>query len=292
MPIVVQELSYIYMQGTPFERAALEGVNLTIGDGEFIAVIGHTGSGKTTLVQHFNGIFKPTAGKVVVNGIDTAEKHLKELRKQVGIVFQYPEYQLFEETVYKDIAFGISKTGLNSEEVKRRVGEVAEIVGITRETLGKSPFELSGGQKRRVAIAGVLVMKPSILVLDEPTAGLDPKGRDGVFEFIRTMHRATGMTIVMVSHSMEDVARLVDRVVVMNRGKVAMDGLVRDVFANSAALEGMGLRAPQISYLMGRLRSVMPELDSNIYTVGAAKTALMRRFGITGAAAAGGGAAI
>ena len=279
MSITIENLSYKYMPGTPFEKLALDDINLTVGSGEFVGVIGHTGSGKSTLIQHLNGLLKPTSGKVLINGADTSGKNLKELRRQVGIVFQYPEHQLFEETVYKDIAFGLAKKGVPEAEVRTAVLEAARIVGLREESLDKSPFELSGGQKRRVAIAGVVVMKPDILVLDEPTAGLDPGGRDEVFDFISGLHKTLGMTVILVSHSMEDVARLVDRVIVMNRGRIEMDGPVADVFAHIGLLEKIGLSAPQVSYLMKRLKELMPDLDERIFTVDAARDVLLKRLG-------------
>lgn len=275
MSIVVEGLSYIYMKGTPFEKTALSNINLEIRTGEFTGIIGHTGSGKSTLVQHFNGLLKPSSGRILINGIDTAGKNLKELRKHVGIVFQYPEHQLFEETVFKDIAFGLLKQGISEEEIKKRIYDVVNIVGLKDEVLGKSPFELSGGQKRRVAIAGVLAMKPEILILDEPTAGLDPGGRDEIFGFIKNMHKDSGMTIILVSHSMEDIARLVKRVIVMNKGTVKMDGNVADVFKEAEMLEEIGLSAPQISYLMKRLKKVFPNIDDNVFTVKDAKEVLL-----------------
>lgn len=275
MSIIIENLTYIYMQGTPFEKIALNNISLEIGDGEFVGIIGHTGSGKSTFVQHLNGLYKPTSGRVLINGTDTSGKNLKELRRQVGIVFQYPEHQLFEETVYKDIAFGLDKKNLSESEIKNIIGEVAEIIGIKPEILEKSPFELSGGQKRRVAIAGVLVMKPSILILDEPTAGLDPKGRDEIYEFIKKMHTSLGITIILVSHSMEDVAKLVDRVVVMNRGSIEMDGHVADIFKQTERLENIGLSAPQISYLMKKLKSIVPDINDNVFTVRDAKDVLL-----------------
>ena len=276
MSIVVEDLSYIYMKGSPFEKAALRGINLHISKGEFIGIIGHTGSGKSTLVQHFNGLLKPTSGKVVVNGMDISSKNLKELRRQVGIVFQYPEHQLFEETVYKDISFGLQKLGLPEDETRRRIHQAAQAVGLSSDILEKSPFELSGGQKRRVAIAGVLVMEPSILVLDEPTAGLDPKGRDDIFRIIQNLHANSGTTIILVSHNMEDVARLVNRVVVMNRGAIEMDGCVGEVFKQSDRLEEIGLSAPQISYLMKRLKVLLPGINENVYTVREAKEEILK----------------
>lgn len=276
MSIVIESLSYIYMKGTPFEKKALDNINLEIKNGEFAGIIGHTGSGKSTLVQHFSGLLKPTSGRVLINGTDTAGKNLKELRKHVGIVFQYPEHQLFEETVYKDIAFGLVKQGLPEEDIRTAILETIKIVGIDDEILDKSPFELSGGQKRRVAIAGVLVMKPDILVLDEPTAGLDPRGRDEVFSFIKNMHEMLGITILLVSHSMEDIAKLVKRVIVMNKGRIEMDGQVSDVFSQPEALERIGLTAPQISYLMKRLKQTFPEINDRVFTVKDAMDVLRR----------------
>lgn len=276
MSILIENLSYIYMKGTPFEKIALDDINLKIDDGEFVGIIGHTGSGKSTLVQHFNGLLKPSAGKVVINGIDASGKNLKELRQMVGLVFQYPEHQLFEETVYKDIAFGLMKQGIVGQEADARIREAAAAVGLKEVSLEKSPFELSGGQKRRAAIAGTLVLKPSILVLDEPTAGLDPAGRDEIFNIIRDLHASTHITIILVSHSMEDIARLVDRVVVMNDGKVDMDGSVKEVFVNIERLENIGLSAPQISYLIKRLKAVEPEINDRIFSVEEAKAELLK----------------
>lgn len=276
MPIVVENLSHIYMQGTPFEKKALENINLKIEDGEFVGIIGHTGSGKSTLIQHFNGLLKPTSGRVLINDMDTTGKELKELRRVVGIVFQYPEHQLFEETVYKDIAFGLYKQKLQEEEVRSEVMKVIEAVGLKEDVLDKSPFELSGGQKRRVAIAGVLAMKPQILILDEPTAGLDPKGRDEILGFITGIHKTIGITVILISHSMEDIARLVDRVIVMNKGQIEIDGPVRKVYSDIQRLEGIGLSAPQIAYLMRELKKICPQVSDGIYTVEAAKTELLR----------------
>jgi len=276
MSIEIENLSYIYMQGTPFESVALQEINLKIGDGEFAGIIGHTGSGKSTLIQHFNGILKPTSGRVLINGIDTTGKNLRELRQHVGIVFQYPEHQLFEETVYKDIAFGPSRQNLSEDEVRREVLQVIGNVGLDPDILEKSPFELSGGQKRRVAIAGVLAMKPEILILDEPTAGLDPKGRDEIFSYITQIHQSLGITVILVSHSMEDIARLVRRVIVMNKGKIEIDGSVAEVFSNIQRLEGMGLSAPQVACLMKSLKGIIPELDDRVYTVAAARDELLK----------------
>lgn len=276
MSIVVENLSHIYMKGGPFEKAALNDINLVINDGEFVAVIGPTGSGKSTLVQHFNGLLRADEGKIIVNGMEVSDGNLKELRKQVGIVFQYPEHQLFEETVYKDIAFGLNKQGLSIEETEKRVKETIKMVGLEEDVLEKSPFELSGGQKRRVAIAGVLVMKPKILVLDEPTAGLDPRGRDEIYSFILQLHRDMNMTIILVSHSMEDVARLAQRVVVINKGHIEMDGYAGEVFSEVERLESFGLSAPQISYLMRKLKKIIPDINENIFTVSEAKNEIMK----------------
>ncbi len=276
MSIEIENLSYIYMQGTPFEKIALHDINLKIGNNEFAGVIGHTGSGKSTLIQHLNGILKPTSGKVLINGMDTSGKNLKELRRQVGIVFQYPEHQLFEETVYKDIAFGLYKQNLSEDEVRSEILQVIESVGLDEDVLEKSPFELSGGQKRRVAIAGVLAMKPEILILDEPTAGLDPKGRDEIFNYITQIHRTLGITVILVSHSMEDIARLVDRVIVMNKGQIEMDGSVAEVFADIQRLENIGLSAPQVAYLMKNLKKLYPEIDDRAYTVADARDELLK----------------
>jgi len=276
MSIAVENLSYIYMKGTPFEKVALNNVSFKIGTGEFVGIIGHTGSGKSTLIQHFNGLLKPTYGKVYVNGIDTTSKNLKELRKHVGIVFQYPEHQLFEETVYKDIAFGLQKQGIDEKGIEEQVHRAIKAVGLNEDILMKSPFELSGGEKRRVAIAGILVMNPEILVLDEPTAGLDPGGRDEIFNFIAHLHQTVKLTIVLVSHSMEDVVKLTDRVIVLNRGSVEMDGSTRDIFKNTDRLEQIGLQAPQITYLAKKLKKTFPAINDNIYTVKEAKEEIIK----------------
>ncbi|MGE5613260.1 MAG: energy-coupling factor transporter ATPase [Bacillota bacterium] len=278
MPIVVENLTFIYMQGTPFEKTALKDINLRIEDGEFTGIIGRTGSGKSTLIQHFNGLLKPTSGKVFINGMDTLGKNLKELRRHVGVVFQYPEHQLFEETVYKDIAFGLRRQNIPEDEIRRIVMEVIAVVGLDESVLEKSPFELSGGQKRRVAIAGILAMKPGILVLDEPTAGLDPRGRDEIFGFISEIHKSMGITVILVSHSMEDIARLVDRVIVINNGKIELDGPVAEVFSDIERLEGMGLSAPPVAYLMRELKKTMPQIDDRVYTVAAARDELLKHF--------------
>jgi len=259
------------MKGGPFEKTALYNINMKIDDNEFVGIIGPTGSGKSTLVQHFNGILKPTSGKVYINGMDTTGSSLKELRKQVGIVFQYPEHQLFEETVYKDIAFGLKKMGLKEDEIEDRIYNSVDAVGLSKDVLHKSPFELSGGQKRRVAIAGILVMNPSILVLDEPAAGLDPRGRDEIYNLVVELHKKKGLTVILVSHSMEDIARLARRVIVMNKGQIEMDGQVEEVFKNAEKLESIGLSIPQVTFLMKKLKTVIPELNENIFTVDDAK---------------------
>ncbi len=279
MSIIVEGLYHIYMKGSPFEKVALKDVNMRIDDGEFVGIIGHTGSGKSTLVQHFNGLLKPSAGKVIINGTDTSEKNLKELRRQVGLVFQYPEHQLFEETVYKEVAFGLVKQGMEEDRIKDRVRWALGMVGLGEEYLEKSPFELSGGQKRRVAIAGVIALKPSILVLDEPAAGLDPKGREEIFSFISNLHATMGITVILVSHSMEDIARLTKRVIVMNKGTVEMDGAPADVFQNAEKLEEIGLSVPQITYLMMKLKKVIPEINEKIFTVAEAKNEIAKYLG-------------
>lgn len=276
MSIVVENLSYVYMKGSPFEKAALKNINLNIDSGEFVGIIGHTGSGKSTLIQHFNGLLKPSSGKILINGMDTTGKNLKELRRQVGIVFQYPEHQLFEETVYKDVAFGLQKLNMSEAETSERVSEAIRTVGLSEEVLQKSPFELSGGQKRRVAIAGVLAMNPNILVMDEPTAGLDPRGKNEVFDFIAQLHKNRGITVILVSHSMEDIARLTGRVIVMNKGEVEMDGRTSEIFRNAGRLENIGLSVPQISILMKKLKKFVPDINEDIFTLREAKSELMK----------------
>lgn len=277
MSIKIENLYYTYMDGGPFEKNALHDINLQINDGEFIGIIGHTGSGKSTLIQHFNGILKPTKGHVIINDIDTAQRNLKELRRQVGIVFQYPEHQLFEETVKKDISFGLVKQGLSEKEIDKMVNSSLESVGLDFTILDKSPFDLSGGQKRRVAIAGVVAMMPKILVLDEPTAGLDPSGRDEIFGYIKRLHKDFNMTIILVSHSMEDIAKLADRVIVMNEGTVYMDKSSSEVYSNPEELEKIGLSAPQITYLLKRLKNIFPNINQNIFTVEAASKEVIKQ---------------
>ena len=276
MSIKVENLSYTYMPGSPFEKLALKNINLTIVNKEFVGIIGHTGSGKSTLIQHFNGLLKPSTGKVHINGIDVSGKGLKELRRQVGLVFQYPEHQLFEETVFKDIAFGLQRLGLDDGEIDERVKQAIASVGLKTDILSKSPFELSGGQKRRVAIAGVLAMKPEILILDEPTAGLDPRGKNEIFNFISDLHKKLGITVILISHSMEDIARLAQRVIVMNKGEIAMDGSPTEIFNDADRLDSMGLSAPQITFLMKKLKKVIPEINDSIFTIHEAKRELSK----------------
>lgn len=280
MAIKIENLEYVYMPGSPFEKKALDNINLEIKDGEFVGLIGHTGSGKSTLVQHLNGLLKPNSGRIEINGHDTASKgeKLKRLRCDVGLVFQYPEHQLFEETVYKDIAFGPKNLGLSNDEIDKRVKDAAHSVGLNDDALYKSPFDLSGGQKRRVAIAGVISMKPNTLILDEPTAGLDPAGREEILSQIRAIHEEGNMTVILVSHSMEDVARLVDRLIVMNEGKVFADGTVDEVFSRGTELRNIGLNVPQISVLIDELIKRGLPIRDNIYTVDSAKKELLRYF--------------
>ena len=279
MPIKIENMSHVYMEGGPFEYKALDGINLEIQDGEFVGLIGHTGSGKSTLIQHLNGLLKPTSGSIEVNGIkiEHKSKQLKELRQKVGLVFQYPEHQLFEDTVYLDIAFGPKNLGCSPFEIEQRVKEAMELVGLDYESIkDRSPFELSGGQRRRVAIAGVLAMKPEILVLDEPTAGLDPRGRDEILGRIAQLHKKYNLTIILVSHSMEDIAKLVDRIIVMNKGKIALDGSPEEVFRHAKELNEMGLDVPNITHLVNRLREAGLELPDNIFTVERAKEEILR----------------
>ena len=270
MSIVIEHLNYVYMTGGPYETKALSDVNLTIHDGEFIGLIGHTGSGKSTLVQHLNGLIMPTSGRVLVDGMDLADKGTdrRAVRQRVGLVFQYPENQLFEETVEKDIAFGPKNLGLDDAEIDRRVKDAMRRVALDYDRLHeRSVFELSGGQMRRVAIAGVLAMEPQVLVLDEPCAGLDPRGREEILGLIKRLHEEAGTTIVMVSHSMDDVASLAERVIVMNHGELVMDGAPRDVFACGEELRGMGLDVPQAVQLADKLRERGFDIPEGIYRI-------------------------
>lgn len=278
MSIKIENLTYVYMPKTPFEKKALDNVNLEIEDGEFLAVIGHTGSGKSTLIQHLNGLLKPASGKIYVDGTDITDKDTKlvDIRKKVGLVFQYPEYQLFEETIAKDIAYGPSNLGLNEDEILRRVKKSMEMVGLNYEEYKDiSPFELSGGQKRRVAIAGVIAMEPKVLILDEPTAGLDPAGRDDILEQIKLLHEKYNMTIILVSHSMEDVGKLAEKIIVMNDGHVELQGKPKDVFKEIDTLEKIGLAVPQVTYLMRELKKKGFNVSEDIFTVEKAKSELL-----------------
>lgn len=276
--IRTEDLTYIYGEGTPFRKVAIDNINIDIDEGEIVGVIGHTGSGKSTLMQHLNGLLKPTSGKVFIDGEELfADKsRLKEIRFKVGLVFQYPEYQLFEETVYKDIAFGPKNMGLDEAEVDRRVRETARLVGLREELLAKSPFELSGGQKRRVAIAGVMAMEPKVLILDEPTAGLDPRGRDRILGLIKEYHAEKGTTVLLVSHSMEDVARTVSKILVMSDAKVFMYADRSSVFARADELTSMGLTVPQVTRVFDRLRAMGIEFDDEVFSVDYAKDLVLR----------------
>ena len=270
MPIQIENLTHTYMPGSPFQATAIRDISLQIEDGEFLGVIGHTGSGKSTLVQHLNGLLTPTSGRVLVNGADVFAKdtNRKLIRQQVGLVFQYPEHQLFEETVEKDIAFGPKNLGLGHDEISGRVGEASVQVGISFEECGqRSPFELSGGQMRRVAIAGVLAMRPKVLVLDEPTAGLDPAGRDSILSMVKELHEAGGLTVIMVTHSMDDIARLATRLVVLSKGTLVLDGTPREVFSRVEEMEGWGLGVPQAAKLNYLLRKAGIKLPADLYTL-------------------------
>ena len=277
MSIQVKNLKHIYEKGMPNESVALEDISFEVDDGEFLGIIGHTGSGKSTLLQHLNGLLKPDEGKIIIGGVDiTADDvSMVEIRKRIGLVFQYPEYQLFEETVAKDIAFGPRNMGLAEEEVQARVKETAAIVGLSDDILEQSPFLLSGGQKRRVAIAGVMAMRPEVLILDEPTAGLDPRGREEILEEIKAYRRQTGATILLVSHSMEDVARHAQQILVMNAGKVFCYGTVENVFRRSQELQAIGLAVPQITRVCNALRAKGIPLTEDIFTVEQAKEQLI-----------------
>lgn len=279
MSIKIENLKHVYNAGSPFESIALDGVNLEIEKGEFIGLIGHTGSGKSTLIQHLNGLLKPFSGKIYINGLDITDSStsLTEIRKKVGLVFQYPEYQLFEETIYKDIAYGPSNLGLDEIEIDKRIRESMEMTGLDFDKLkDRSPFELSGGQKRRVAIAGVLAMKPEVLILDEPTAGLDPKGRDEILAQIKKLHDQTNITIILVSHSMEDVAKLVTRIIAMNRGRVEFCEPPTKLFKHGEKLKEIGLGVPKIVDLVTMLRQRGFEISEDIITLEEAKEAILK----------------
>lgn len=279
MLLIADHISYIYSPGTAYEKKALDDVSLTINKGEFVGIIGHTGSGKSTLIQHFNGLEKATSGTIYFDGQDIYDKdfNMKSLRSRVGLVFQYPEHQLFETTVLEDVKFGPKNLGLGKVEVDLRAFEAIKQVGLSEKCYDDSPFELSGGQKRRVAIAGVLAMKPQILILDEPTAGLDPRGRDEILDQIAKLHKE-GLTVILVSHSMEDVAKYADRIIAMNSGKVAFDGTPKEVFRHYKELERMGLSAPQITYVMQEMKELGLDVDMDVSTVEEAKEEILKAF--------------
>ena len=280
--IKVENLNYVYQQGMPFETQALYDINLEIEEGTITALIGHTGSGKSTLIQHFNALVKPTSGRILIDGLDMCAKDadLKSVRRKVGLVFQYPEHQLFEETVFDDIAFGPKNMGFSDEEVKKRVYMAAEAVGIKEKYMNRSPFDLSGGQKRRVAIAGVLAMDPKVLILDEPAAGLDPKGRDSILDMIKNIHEQNPeKTIIFVSHAMEDVAKVAQNIVVMNKGRVEMTGDVAHIFSQGEKLYKMGLSVPEITVVTDKLKELGYNLPPHIYTVKYGANAILSLIG-------------
>lgn len=281
MGIKVENLTYIYGQGTAFEQYALKDINFEIPDGEFVGLIGHTGSGKSTLIQHLNGLIRQTSGTIFYNGEDIYGEgySLKALRSKVGLVFQYPEHQLFEVDVFSDVCYGPRNQGLSQEEIKERAKDALIQVGLDEKFWSQSPFELSGGQKRRVAIAGVLAMCPEVLILDEPTAGLDPKGRDEILDQIKMLHEERRMTIILVSHSMEDIARYADRIMVMNHGEKAYDGTPKEVFEHYKELEAIGLAAPRVTYISHELKERGVPIDDDITTVEEAKQAILKLFG-------------
>ncbi|MEA4922828.1 MAG: energy-coupling factor transporter ATPase [Eubacteriaceae bacterium] len=279
MSIEVKNLTYIYAEGLPHESKALEDISFTVDDGQFIGIIGHTGSGKSTLLQHLNGLLKPKSGNIIVGDTDITEEKISmiDVRKKIGLVFQYPEYQLFEETVEKDVAFGPGNLGLDDEEIKKRVKESLELTGLDyNELREKSPFELSGGQKRRVAIAGVIAMRPEVLILDEPTAGLDPKARRDILGMIETVHRTEGNIIILVSHNMDDIARLSDKILVMDEGRLAMSGTPAEVFAEEEKLKEIGLDIPGVTELARTLRGKGFDIDKDIFTVDRAEEEIAR----------------
>ena len=273
-----QELTYTYSAGTPFEKTAVDHVSLKIEEGQMVGVMGHTGSGKSTLIQHFNGLLQPTSGKVLLDGKDiwADRSKIRDVRFQVGLVFQYPEYQIFEETVFKDIAFGPKNMGLDDAEIKRRVLETAHDIGLSEALMERSPFELSGGQKRRVAIAGVMAMEPKVLILDEPTAGLDPAGRDKILEHIKAYHERTKNTILIVSHSMEDIATFADKILVMSKAKLFCYDDTVNVFARADEISQIGLDVPQITKVFGELKRRGLDFGKEVYTVGYARDLLLR----------------
>ena len=281
MSFILDNVSYRYSEKTAYEIQALDHVNLKIEDGEFIGIIGHTGSGKSTLIQHLNGLIRATEGNIYFNGQDIYEENydLRDLRMQVGMVFQYPEHQHFEETVFKDVCFGPKNQGLPEKDITLRAYEALQSVGLPEKYFDVSPFELSGGQKRRAAIAGVVAMKPQVLILDEPTAGLDPKWRDEILDMVSEMHARYGITVILVSHSMEDVAKYVDRIIVMNHGQVRFDDTPREVFHHYKELEEIGLAAPQVTYLMHEMKEQGIDVSTEPTTVEEAKEAILRLIG-------------
>lgn len=281
MPIILDHVNYVYGQDTEMSVKALKDINLVLPDGQFIGIIGHTGSGKSTLVQHLNGLIRATEGHIYFNGADIYEKdfNMKELRSKVGLVFQYPEHQLFETDVFADVCFGPKNLGMDKKESELRAYDALRKVGLPDECFYQSPFDLSGGQKRRVAIAGVLAMKPQILILDEPTAGLDPKGRKEILDQIAGLQKETGMTIILVSHSMEDVAEYVDRIIVMNHGEVMYDDVPAEVFCNYKELEAVGLAAPQVTYIMHKLWESGVDVNANVTTIKEAAEEIARAVG-------------
>lgn len=284
MSIALEHVSYVYSPGTAYEKHALKDVSFEIPQGQFVGIIGHTGSGKSTLIQHLNGLVKATSGKVIYEGRNIYDEgyNMRELRSQVGLVFQYPEYQLFEVDVISDVCFGPKNQGLSQEECEKNAKEALELVGFPEKYYKQSPFELSGGQKRRVAIAGVLAMKPKVLILDEPTAGLDPKGRDEILDQVEKLHKETGMTVILVSHSMEDIARYVERIIVMNHGEKMLDGAPREVFCHYKELEKVGLAAPQVTYVMHDLKERGFDVSPDATTIEEAADEIMKRFEGTG----------
>jgi energy-coupling factor transport system ATP-binding protein len=282
MSIKIENLTHVYMAKTPFEKVALDNVTIEINNGDFTALIGHTGSGKSTLIQHMNGLLKPTKGKIIVDGVDITASGVKlsDIRKKVGLVFQYAEYQLFEETIEKDIAFGPKNLGLGEDEITERVKKAMNLVGLDYEIYkNKSPFELSGGQKRRVAIAGVVAMEPRVLILDEPTAGLDPKGRDEILAQIAKLHKAYNMTIILVSHSMEDVAKVANRIIVMDNGQCILDGKPQNIFKEISTLESVGLGVPQVTYLIRELNKRGFHISDDVFTLEQAKREILKVLG-------------
>ena len=283
MSIALEHVNYVYSPGTAYEKQALKDVSFEIGQGQFVGIIGHTGSGKSTLIQHLNGLVKATSGRILYEGQNIYDEgyDMRKLRSQVGLVFQYPEYQLFEADVLSDVCFGPKNQGLSPEECEARAKEALEMVGFPEKYYRQSPFELSGGQKRRAAIAGILAMRPKVLVLDEPTAGLDPKGRDEILDQVEYLHKETGMTVILVSHSMEDIARYVERIIVMNHGEKMLDGSPREVFSHYKELEKVGLAAPQVTYVMHDLKERGFDVSPDATTIEEAADEIMKSFQMT-----------